>query len=290
MEWHRPQDVVDRLARNGTQVHSLDTGIAFSRLNPVNMYHTMMEDHMPLFELIRHTPQLKRWLTSVKTNAASLQLLLFQDGWSRCHPGSDASDLLFPNVMRVEGPQDPSTIFQVKFLAAGTKASCVHAFHCTRGKFLTPNLGFQFRRFALRRAGVTREELPAEGTAPRVTVVQRGDTRQMANLAEVVSAVRNVLIAQYGSNASVTVLDFGHMSVPAQMLAAFHTDLLIMVHGGVYGNLLFLPRHAIVIDIYPYGFYPEQHGYHSNGIRLSMPAMHYGSIVVQTDVHSTSLL
>lgn len=50
---------------------------------------------------------------------------------------------------------------------------------------------------------------------------------------------------------NATVVDFAAISLREQMRIALHTDVLIMVHGGVYGATLFLPRHAIVIDVYP---------------------------------------
>eukprot|EP00667_Euglena_gracilis_P020050 EG_transcript_21592 len=105
------------------------------------------------------------------------------------------------------------------------------------------------------------------------------------------AAVNGVLAAHYGPAArNATAVDFAPLSLREQMLAMLHTDILIMVHGGVYGNTIFLPPNSIVIDIYPYAFHPEQHGYHINGIHLSMPSMHYGQLLLETDDPSTTLV
>eukprot|EP00667_Euglena_gracilis_P007199 EG_transcript_7275 len=249
----------------------------------------MMEDHMPIFELLHNTPQLNHWLQAVNGNATSSQLILFQDRYSRSEPGTEATRLLYPDARFIEGPSDPAAVFHVRLLVAGTMASCVHTGHCRRGQFLTRDLGTFFRRYALQRAGVDPEAPPA--SPPRVTLVQRGGTRRIANLDEVVAAVNSAIAAQVGPGAkNVTVVDFGKLNVRQQMMTALQSDLLLMVHGGVYGNLVFLPRHAVVIDIYPYAFHPEQHGYHLNGIYLTMPSMHYGQLLVQTNDSNTTLV
>eukprot|EP00667_Euglena_gracilis_P001192 EG_transcript_1193 len=290
VEWHPPKDLVARLTRKHMQLHSFDSGVVFSRLNPNNMYHAVMESQMPLFEIIHHTPELKDWLSPVVANASS-RLLLFQEGVSNCHPGTELVHLLYPAVRFLEGAPDPHSVYHVKFLVAGTKASCVHLIGCQRGHFLTPDLGTLFRRYALHRAGLTAEARPTSAAPARVTVIQRTNTRRMANLAEVVAAVNDELAAQYGPNVrNATVVDFAAISLREQMRIALHTDVLIMVHGGVYGATLFLPRHAIVIDVYPYAFYPEQSGFHLNGIHLSMPSMHYGQVLLETNDSSSTVL
>eukprot|EP00667_Euglena_gracilis_P014147 EG_transcript_14634 len=264
VEWHRPEDLINRLAEEGVQLLHYDTGVAFSRLNPGNLYHTMLEDHMPVFELLHGTPELQHWLEPPGANTPQ-RLLLYQDQYRDCHPGLETSRLLFPGVDIIEGPPDPTAVFHVRLLVAGTKASCVHASHCRRGRFLTPELGTAFRRFALGRAGAAVEAPPPPGRPPRVTVVQRNGTRRIANLGEVLAAVNGALAAQYGtSTPNATLVDFGQLTVRQQLQTARCTDILVMVHGAVYGSAVFLPRHAIVIDLYPYGFHPEQHGFHLN--------------------------
>eukprot|EP00667_Euglena_gracilis_P034535 EG_transcript_60343 len=98
-----------------------------------------------------------------------------------------------------------------------------------------------------------------------------------------------------------------------------------MVHGGAYGNVIFLPQHAVVVDIYPYGFLPALHGYVQpllrrvkptkfsyaaqysyllttmtfddwaltsvmNGIQLAAPSMKYGYRRVETNDSSTVVM
>lgn len=50
----------------------------------------------------------------------------------------------------------------------------------------------------------------------------------------------------------VKVVDFGKLPIKEQVLTTMSTDILIMVHGGAYGNVIFLPHHAVVVDFYPY--------------------------------------
>eukprot|EP00667_Euglena_gracilis_P008830 EG_transcript_8959 len=290
VEWHPPADLVARFTQfPPAKLQSYDSGIAFSRLNPSNMYHSVMEDHMPLFELIHTTPELSEWLGPPNTSSTS-HLLHFLDGCDTCQPGAHLVRLLYP-AARLLWRRNPTTVFHVKLLVAGSKTSCAHPGHCRRGHFRTPDIGTHFRRFALRRAGLAAEPPPQPGAPARVTVVQRKGSRRTANLAEMVAAVNGVLSAHYGPAAqNATVVDFARLSLRDQMLAMLHTDILVMVHGGVYGATVFLPRRAIVIDIYPYAFYPEQHGYHLNGIHLSMPSMHYGQLLLETNDTSSTVL
>eukprot|EP00667_Euglena_gracilis_P015625 EG_transcript_16253 len=288
VEWHPPADLVARFTRMPrAMLHTYDSGIVFSRLNPNNMYHSVMEDQMPLFELIHTTPELSEWLGPPN---ASSRLLSFLDSCHTCHLGNELARLLYPAARLLWGP-DPAAVFHVKLLVAGSKASCGHPGHCQRGHFRTPDIGTHFRRFALRRAGLAAEPRPTPGAPARVTVVQRMGSRRIANLDEVVAAVNGALVTRYGHEAlNATVVDFAPLSLREQMRTMLHTNVLVMVHGGVYGNLVFLPRHAIVIDIYPYAFHPELHGYHLNGIHLAMPSMHYGQLLLETNDTSSTVL
>eukprot|EP00667_Euglena_gracilis_P010897 EG_transcript_11109 len=298
--WRSPKDFITRLhlplrvgeAQKTVQARllSFDTGIVFSRLNPNNMYHAVMEDSLPLFELILDTPELQDWLLPPQNTTS--RLLFFQEGYHNCHPGTELAELLYPGVQLVEGPHNPAILYHVKFLVMGSQTSCVHAKHCQRGHFRTPELGALFRRFALRRAGLSGDARPPRRARARVTVVKRTApaTRQIANLGDTVAAVNSAIAAFYGPGArNATVVDFTPLGLREQMLAMLRTDILVMVHGGVYGNTLFLPRHAIVVDIYPYAFHPEQHGYHLNGIHLTLPTMHYGQLHLETNDSSTTL-
>eukprot|EP00667_Euglena_gracilis_P010220 EG_transcript_10405 len=288
VEGHTPQELATRLAADGTELHHFDTGIAFSRLNPNNVYHTVMEEYIPMFELIRETPGLANWLEP-PTHSPASQLLLFQDEFAPEPASSEIGRILFPAARRLEGPE-PLAVFHVKLLVAGTRASCAHVAHCRRGAFRTPDVGTAFRRFFLERCGAPWEARRPRPPAPTVTVVQRSTTRRIANLDSVVAAVTGQLAALYAHARTVRVVDFGQMSLKRQILTALGTDILVLVHGGALGVVPFLPPHAIVVDIYPYGFLPALHGYIVNGIRLAMPSMHYGHLTVETADSSTTLL
>eukprot|EP00667_Euglena_gracilis_P008326 EG_transcript_8423 len=261
------------LSKKHVRVYTYDTGILFSRLCPWNPYHVVFEEFMPIYEMITNTPELAHWLAP--TSVGMSQLLLLQDKFHNNILSDDHGRLLFPNAQIIQTSLSKQrTVFHVKFLVAGTRASCVHAHHCTKGKFLTPDIGSRFRRFALQQSGFQEVRPKA---LPRVTVVQRNGSRIIANIDAVIAKVKGILVArQIAHNVEVKVVDFGKLPIKEQVLTTMGTDILIMVHGGAYGNVIFLPRHAVVVDFYPYSFLPQLHGYVMNGIQLTAPSMQYG--------------
>eukprot|EP00667_Euglena_gracilis_P010450 EG_transcript_10638 len=286
IEWHTPEEVSTRL--KNLPVEMYDTGVLFSRLNPTNMYHALFENYLPIFELLASTPEFAHWLAPTPA-ASQSKVLAFQDDVPQFGPQLTATygRILFPDVRLVERP-DLARAFRINLLVAGTRASCVHVGHCSRGQFLTPDIGTQFRKFLLGRLGL--EPSRPQG-GPRVTIVQRSIVRMIANVEDLFSKVNSVLTAHLsGSAPQVKEVDFGLMPVRDQVAVTMNTDVLILVHGGALGNVAFLPPHAVVIDIYPYAFYPQLHGYIVNGIRLAMPSMHYGHRCVETTDSSTIVL
>eukprot|EP00668_Euglena_longa_P021606 GGOE01026876.1.p1 GENE.GGOE01026876.1~~GGOE01026876.1.p1 ORF type:complete len:499 (+),score=79.41 GGOE01026876.1:46-1542(+) len=287
IQWHTPQELIARLEESSVQVDTYDTGILFSRLNPHNPYHTLFEEFLPIYETILSTPELGHWLKS--SASANSQLLVFQDPFRPVYSDMFPDySILFPDARRIV-QNDRTVAFHVKLVVAGTKASCVHAGHCSRGHFLTPDLGTQFRHYALQRLGLP---LGRPVASPRVTFVQRFKTRVIANLEELVTRANDVLTAHCPATAmsKATVVDLDRMPIISQVELASTTDILVLMHGGALGNALFLPPHAVVMDIYPYGFYSQLHGYIVNGIRLSMPSMRYGHRLVETNDSSTTVL
>eukprot|EP00668_Euglena_longa_P040641 GGOE01053513.1.p1 GENE.GGOE01053513.1~~GGOE01053513.1.p1 ORF type:complete len:608 (+),score=47.05 GGOE01053513.1:432-2255(+) len=284
IEWHTPKELITRLKSTHAKVEFYTTGILFSRLAPENPYHTLFEEYLPIYEIIASVSELAHWL---KPSSAKSKLLVLQDRFTPDKKHPDYS-FLFPDVQRIV-QNDPKVAFRVNFLVAGTKASCVHPAHCSRGKFLTPDVGTHFRRHALRLLGLPTDRPTA---APRVTIVQRPAIRMITNVDELLSKVNGVL-ATLSTGTPVqnaTVVDFSQLPVVRQVEIAANTDILILVHGGALGNVMFLPPHAVVIDIYPYAFFAELHGYIMNGIRIAMPSMHYGHRRVETNDSSTVVL
>ena len=53
---------------------------------------------------------------------------------------------------------------------------------------------------------------------------------------------------------SVSVVDFAGLTPTEQMRLASAADVVVMVHGGALANVLWLPRGAMLVDIYPYPF------------------------------------
>eukprot|EP00667_Euglena_gracilis_P008114 EG_transcript_8202 len=282
---HTPEEFNARFAT--VRVETYETGVLFARLCPGNPYHTLFEEYLPIYELVHTTPELAHWLDRpASSNRSKLIVMQDQFRWRQLH--SHYGQLLFPDVRRVERC-GPYTAFRVGLLVAGTQASCVHAGHCTRGRFLTPDVGTHFRRHFLARLGLADSQPRA---APRVTVVQREGSRIFANLDEMVASINSILSLHNPARTAreVRVVDFGQMPVRAQAAVAVATDVLVLVHGGALGNVLFLPRHAVVVDVYPYSFLSEVHGYVVNGIRIAMPSMHYGHRCVETNDSSTVVL
>eukprot|EP00667_Euglena_gracilis_P008064 EG_transcript_8161 len=294
VEWHSPHDVDALLDVEGSGLLMYDTGLAFSRLNPHNPYHVLFEDYLPIYEMIRNTPVLRLWLEppapprpAAPPPPKATQLLVFQDKYAAYPVSAEYGHILFPEARRLDGPdRELPAVFLVRHFVAGTLASCVHAAHCSRGRFLTLDIGTEFRRFLLRQLGLPDRGPPPR--APHVAIVQRVVTRRIANIDDIIGRINAVLARHTGGRA--TVVEYTRMTLRQQLEAALHTDVLIFIHGGAFGHVMFLPPHAIVVDIYPYGFLPELHGYIMNGIRLTMPSMGYGHVRLQTNDSTTTLL
>eukprot|EP00667_Euglena_gracilis_P006903 EG_transcript_6969 len=234
--------------------------------------------------MIANTPELAHWLEP--STSGMSQLLLMQDRFHDVTISNQHGRTLFPSAQTIERYKIFS-VFHVKFLVAGTQGSCVHAHHCTKGRFLTPDIGAQFRQFALQRFDL-QEVQPHR--SPRVTIVQRSKSRIIANLDGMVAKVNGLLAAHGPLSLEAKVVDFSKLPMRDQVEATMNTDLLVMVHGGAYGNVIFLPQHAVVVDIYPYGFLPALHGYVMNGIQLAAPSMKYGYRRVETNDSSTVVM
>ena len=87
-----------------------------------------------------------------------------------------------------------------------------------------------------------------EHQCPKVLIVQRNNIRIIRNEKQLVALVKVIL----GPNSTVTLIDYSEMSMAEQIRLTYKADILILVHGAGLGNALFLPAHAVIMDIYPY--------------------------------------
>ena len=237
--------------------HSFDLAVALYRLNPGNPYHAVWEDMLPALGMMRRGGGLV-------ADAKGAVQQLYAARWGlvivdQLGPGLVDQRLwgeLLPEVAVVHPRGSP---VRAAKLIAGTGTACAHWGHCApldrpQGTFDPPDIARAFRELVFKRFGIKEEQgdpwqsRDAEEAAPRVTVVQRAKTRRLRNLREVVQIVREEI------GVEPVVVDMADMSAREQVMVAHDTDILIMVHGGALGSTMWLPRAALLIDIYPYVF------------------------------------
>lgn len=239
---------------------SFDVAVAVHRLNPTNAYHAVWEDMLPALGMMR-------WGGGLPADAHGVMRHLRAQKWGVTvvdHMGPDQLDgwlweELLPEVTVVHPSGAP---VRAAKLIAGTAVGCAHWGHCApldraQGTFDPPDAAAAFRELVFKRFGINEEEKSswkgrgagAEAeTAPRVTVVQRARTRRLRNLEAVVQIVREEV------GVEPLVVDMANMTAVEQVTASHNTDVMIMVHGGALVNTMWLPRAALLIDIYPYAF------------------------------------
>lgn len=221
--------------------------------------------------------------------------------WKRFFPHV----LVVDKYTRAAPDKKSAEVYFVHSLVAGSNSSCVHYYHCSRGSYTTPRVAMAFRQFILEKVGISDKKLergddqlvvpvaaPAKGKSdiigPKiVTIIQRqyGESRQLMNLNEILTicnsvfgeegnrpaklvATRNTTAADTSSTPCV-VRYYGNMSLDDQIRQTHSSDILICVHGGALGNVLFAKHLSTVIDIYPYSFPYSFHGL-MNWIRFSL--------------------
>lgn len=99
-----------------------------------------------------------------------------------------------------------------------------------------------------RHVGVQPKPVPAAGTAPRALYVSRRPPRSLSPDLET-----RLLDGLRDHGVAVDVVDYAGLSWSEQVAATASCDLLVGVHGNGLTNLLWLPPHAGVIEIFPAG-------------------------------------
>jgi hypothetical protein len=210
----------------------------------------------------------------------------------------------FPRVLQVDRFSSSSSssrsssrsstgeVFFVESLVAGSNSSCVHYYHCRRGAYTTPGIAMAFRRFLLAKVGIslaaqeladqfTPSSAAAAAAVEVVTIIQRQpqESRQLLNIQDLLSICNSVFggkasgggnsVSAHAEGGPCVVKYYSEMSLRAQILQTHASDVLIAVHGGSLGNILFAKNRSTVIDIYPYSFPYSFHGL-MNWIRFSL--------------------
>jgi len=198
----------------------------------------------------------------------------------------------FPHVLMIDKySKTPENMFFVKSLVAGSNSSCVHYYHCDRNTYTTPGLANLFRQFVLAKVGISLEEqrksnqfkeqpltIPSDILSPKVklvTIIQRSnqESRHLINLSDIVSSCISIFGVVKSVSGVVTstcvVKYYNEMTLDDQIRQTFMSDVIICVHGGALGNMLFAKNRSTLIDIYPYSFPYSFHGL-VNWIRYSM--------------------
>jgi len=112
-----------------------------------------------------------------------------------------------------------------------------------------------FRNAAYKAAKVQLEGGHGEiGSSPRfpprrITLLERAKSsgRTLRNEAEVKEALRRTGMPV------VVIPDMGRLGFEEQVRAMAETGILVAAHGAALANLVFLPAHAVVIELFPYG-------------------------------------
>ena len=107
-----------------------------------------------------------------------------------------------------------------------------------------------FRQYAYDFAGLTRKGVNSHDNHPprKITIITRKRTngRMFDNQDELIAAARAT-----GLEVDV-VQDLGKMPFKKVVELMGGTGILIAAHGAALVNAMFLPQHAVVIEIFPY--------------------------------------
>lgn len=256
-----PSQVTDELKRlfgdRSIEYSNKDTGLAFGRLNPSNLYHTLFEDVVPIYQILKKDELLSDWLSDKPKYSA---IIVNQDTglgsisfsfWSR----------FFPQVSYIaDNPQE--IVYRVKYLVAGVNNSCAHYYHCSDGRYTDPNAVTDLRQFLFEKVGVVTRSSRSRESA-RVVIIQRGTTRKIRNIDEITDIVSKT------RGKIPEVVDLAKLSFDDQIKLIHDTDILIMIHGGALAHLMFMAEYATLFEFYPFSFPYEFHGL-VNWVRYSM--------------------
>lgn len=272
-----------KLLRKTSSTPHFDVGVALHRLNPSNAYHTIYEDMIPAAAMLG-------LLSNMSVDPALTMHSLRERRWGLFLVDDYGSSPLDKRFWREFLPEiamvHPSRFaYRVGKMIAGTQASCAHWGHCQpsdrpAGLFSPPEAAVALRRLVFHRNDIEPEEPDLASSRqrrpPRVTLVQRSSTRVIRNLDAVVEKLTSVL------GVPPQVVDMAHLSVLEQVTIAHNTDIYVLVHGGALANILWLPPGALVIDIYPHGFFVSHHSGIVHWIRKALePAVAVGHLPFQ---------
>jgi hypothetical protein len=95
----------------------------------------------------------------------------------------------------------------------------------------------------------------------------------LINFDEVVQAIKND--DTYGPR-EIRAVEFSKHSFKEQVEIAHSTDVLVMVHGGALVHSTWLPYGAMVMDIYPYGFWISKHSGIVHWMRNNLQDLYLG--------------
>eukprot|EP00897_Mesotaenium_endlicherianum_P000907 jgi/Mesen1/10817/ME000093S10336 len=117
------------------------------------------------------------------------------------------------------------------------------------------------------RGGATGEDGAAKGQQLQISIVEREAQRTVSNLPQVAGLVRETFPGM-----RVEIVRLSNASLTAQMAIAQRSALYISMHGASLSNVLFMPRGALVLELFPFRFLSEE--YHKIAQRCGL---HYHS-------------
>ena len=201
-------------------------------------------------------------------------MILFQDSrwqfhfefsfsfWMRFFPTTKFVVLPHPNATDHKLFAPSMRAYRVNYLVAGSNNSCAHYFHCTKGGYTDPKAVTDLREFLLNKVGVIPRDSRDRNTS-KVLIVQRGGTRRIRNIGQLVDAIKKI------QGIRPLVQDLQKLSIDEQIKLVHDADMVIMIHGGAIGHVLFMASHSSLFEFYPYSWPYEFHGL-VNWVRFSM--------------------
>eukprot|EP01041_Mallomonas_annulata_P013856 gene13856-29487_t len=238
-----------------TKVYGIitESALYFGPLSGNNLYHLLFEEMIPLYEILKFDPLLSKWLD--KNNSNTIKLLLSESFHGNA-VGKSFYERFFPHIdytFRMRNSNNDNTrVYLVNYLVAAgefrdfifSKVGINNDYrktyhiktHANKSLILIPN----------RQHGLNNNH--HKELSPRIVIIQRSTTRIICNMNEIISTIQNI------TNITPLLIDYAEMTYDNQMQSTFETDILIMVHGGGLGNVLYLPPFATLIEIYPYTY------------------------------------
>eukprot|EP01041_Mallomonas_annulata_P003508 gene3508-6978_t len=139
---------------NLTTIYGIRTESAlyFGPLNGENIYHSLFEEMIPIYEILKYDSILSNWLDENNNNSIKL---LHSESFHQTTISQTIYKIFFPHIDHsfkfTNSNQDNSNknVYLVNYLVAGSNYSCVHYLHCSRSDFITPCIAGEFRDYIL---------------------------------------------------------------------------------------------------------------------------------------------